>query len=105
METVMPRGAAVTHSLAAEAWPLDSSPVRVGAQREAKTHFQTKLNVITWRHAAIAISRMHLSCGGFKREYEADDAAVDQQAGHGSWAADIYFSHAIHYDQISNFSS
>ncbi|EDN09165.1 predicted protein [Histoplasma mississippiense (nom. inval.)] len=56
---------------------------------------ETKLNVIPWRHAAIAISRMHLSCGGFKREYEADDAAVDQQAGHGSWAAGTVYARGL----------
>ncbi|EDN06524.1 predicted protein [Histoplasma mississippiense (nom. inval.)] len=75
--------------------PWDSSRLRVVLQREAKTHLQTKLNVITWRHAAIAISRMHLSCGGFKREYEADDAAVDQQAGHGSWAAGTVYARGL----------
>ncbi|EDN04930.1 predicted protein [Histoplasma mississippiense (nom. inval.)] len=56
---------------------------------------ETKLNVIPWRHAAIAISRMHLSCGGFKREYGADDAAVDQQAGHGSWAAGTVYARGL----------
>ncbi|EDN03549.1 predicted protein [Histoplasma mississippiense (nom. inval.)] len=75
--------------------PWDSSRLRVVLQREAKTHLQTKLNVIPWRHAAIAISRMHLSCGGFKREYEADDAAVDQQAGHGSWAAGTVYARGL----------
>ncbi|EDN09845.1 predicted protein [Histoplasma mississippiense (nom. inval.)] len=66
--------------------PPESAPVRAGG---------TKLNVIPWRHAAIAISRMHLSCGGFKREYEADDAAVDQQAGHGSWAAGTVYARGL----------
>ncbi|CEL11093.1 hypothetical protein ASPCAL14200 [Aspergillus calidoustus] len=47
-----------------------------------------KLNILSYRHAAIAISRVHLKCGGFKRDYSStDDAAFNEQASHGSWIA------------------
>lgn len=80
-------------NLAAGAW--DSGRLRGVLQREAHIHLQTKLNVISWRHAAIAISRAHLQCGGFKRDYSADDGLIDQQAGHGSWAAGTVYARGL----------
>jgi hypothetical protein len=66
-------------------WDLER--LRVVLQREAKSHLQTKMNILSYRHAAIAILRVHLKCGGFKRDYGTDDAVFDEQASHGSWTA------------------
>lgn len=81
-------------------WPRDKGhwdAARLGAllKQEGETHLNTKLNVISWRHAAIGISRMHLKCGGFKRDYGADDPAVDEQAAHGSWVAGTVYARGI----------
>jgi hypothetical protein len=81
-------------------WPKaethwDPSSLRGVLEEEAQQHLRTKLNVISWRHAAIAISRMHLTCGGFKRDYNTDDAIVDQQASHGSWAAGTIYARGL----------
>ena len=51
--------------------------------------------MLTWRHAAIGISRMHLKCGGFKQDYGAEDPIVDQQAAHGSWVAGTLYARGI----------
>jgi hypothetical protein len=64
-------------------WP--SERLRKVLQQEAQAHLQTKLNILSYHHAAIAISRVHLKCGGFKRDYGSmDDAAFNEQASHGS---------------------
>ena len=62
-------------------WPAGdgcwhSRQLRAVLQREAQTHLQTKMNILSYRHAAIAISRVHLQCGGFKRDYGTDDVAL-----------------------------
>jgi hypothetical protein len=64
-------------------------------EREAKTHLQTRLNILSYRHAAIAISRVHLKCGGFKRDYGTDDAAFNEQASHGSWIAGTVYARGL----------
>lgn len=51
--------------------------------------------MLSWRHAAIGISRVHLKCGGFKRDYGADDPVVDEQAAHGSWVAGTVYARGI----------
>ncbi|THC88033.1 hypothetical protein EYZ11_012517 [Aspergillus tanneri] len=77
-----------------ECW--DSSRLRAVLQREAQEHLQTKMNVLSYRHAAIAISRVHLKCGGFKRDYRAtDDAAFNEQATHGSWIAGTVYARGL----------
>ena len=38
-------------------------------QEEAREHLKTAVTVSSYRHAAIAISRVHLKCGGFKKDY------------------------------------
>ncbi|EAW15379.1 uncharacterized protein NFIA_047040 [Aspergillus fischeri NRRL 181] len=62
-------------------WPVgdgswDSSQLRKVLQHKAQTHLQTKMNILSYQHAAIAISCVHLKCGGFKQDYGADDAAL-----------------------------
>jgi hypothetical protein len=60
--------------------------------REFQLGLNTKANILAWRHAAIAISRKHLSGKGFKRDFNDDgSAAIDLQAAHDSrMAGNIY---------------
>ncbi|KAI9034791.1 uncharacterized protein KD926_005471 [Aspergillus affinis] len=81
-------------------WPhgegtWDPSRLRAALQREAQIHLQTKMNILSYRHAAIAISRVHLKIGGFKRDYGTDSAALDEQASHGSWAAGTVYARGL----------
>ena len=73
----------------------DPSRLRVAFQREAQVHLQTKMNILSYRHAAIAISRVHLKNGAFKRDYGADSAAFDEQASHGSWTAGTVYARGL----------
>ncbi|KAF7139720.1 hypothetical protein CNMCM5793_007558 [Aspergillus hiratsukae] len=41
------------------------------------------------------ISRVHLKCGGFKRDYGTDDAAFDEQASHSSWLAGTVYARGL----------
>jgi hypothetical protein len=73
----------------------DPEWLRVVLQREAKSQLQTKMNILSYRHAAIAISRVHLKCGGFKRDYGTDDALFNEQASHGSWTAGTVYARGL----------
>ncbi|KAF9882522.1 hypothetical protein FE257_008177, partial [Aspergillus nanangensis] len=62
---------------------------------EAQTHLQTKLNIISYRHAAIAISRVYLKSSGFKRDYGIEEVGLDKQAGHDSWTAGTVYARGL----------
>ena len=53
-------------------------------KREFRNELQVPMSITVWRHLAIAISRKHLACGGFKRDYELDDTTFDKQSAHSS---------------------
>jgi hypothetical protein len=73
-----------------------SDRLRKVLQREAEAHLQTKINILSYHHAAIAISRVHLKCGGFKRDYgSTDNAALNEQASHGSWIAGTVYARGL----------
>ncbi|RHZ43205.1 uncharacterized protein CDV56_100262 [Aspergillus thermomutatus] len=82
-------------------WPAGegtwgSDRLRKVLEQEAKTHLQTKLNILSYRHAAIAISWVHLKCGGFEQDYSgADNAAFNEQASHGSWIAGMVYARGL----------
>lgn len=83
-------------------WPAagegmwESDRLRKVLQQEAQLHLGTKLNILSYRHAAIAISRVHLKCGGFKRDYSGiDNAAFDEQASHRSWTAGTVYARGL----------
>lgn len=81
-------------------WPKmrghwDAARLGVIMKSQGEEHLQTKLNVLNWRHAAIGISRVHLKCGGFKRDYGPDDPVVDEQAAHGSWTAGTVYARGL----------
>ncbi|KAF7441678.1 hypothetical protein A1F99_140160 [Pyrenophora tritici-repentis] len=73
-------------------WPKgsgtwDSSRLTRVIAREARLYLDTTLSILIYRHLAIAISRQHLPCGGFKRDYGVHKKIADQQATHGTWIA------------------
>jgi len=43
-----------------------------------KVHLKVELGIMMYRHMAITISRQHLRCGGFKRDYGVDKKMVDE---------------------------
>jgi hypothetical protein len=81
-------------------WPKltghwDAARLGIIMKSQGNVYLQTKLNVLTWRHAAIGISRMHLKCGGFKRDYGLDNPIVDEQAAHGTWVAGTVYARGL----------
>lgn len=58
-------------------------------------HLGTTLNIMTYRHIAITISRQHLKCGGFKRDYRMDKKLADKQATHGSWITGTVYARGL----------
>jgi hypothetical protein len=44
---------------------------------------------------AIAISRVHLKCGGFKRNYRVDEKSTNQQTTCTSWIAGLIYARRI----------
>ena len=65
--------------------------IKTEAQRYLKTH----LNVNIYRHVAIAISKEHLNCGGFKRDYDLEENHADNQATHQSWIAGTIYARGM----------
>jgi hypothetical protein len=64
-------------------------------QQQTVIHLKTRLGIMMYRHMAIAISRQHLRCGGFKRDYGIDKKLLDQQATHGSWMAGTVYARGL----------
>jgi len=50
------------------------------------------INISSYRHLAIAISRRHLACSGFKRNYSVKDTETDRQAAHSSLTAELVYA-------------
>jgi hypothetical protein len=73
----------------------DSTELSKILSQEAKTHLQTSLGITSYRHAAIAISRVHLRSGGFKRDFDAEELPADHQAGHESSTAGIIYARGL----------
>lgn len=63
--------------------------------REFRARLGTPANIAMYRHAAIAISRKFLDCGGFKRDYDVDEKKADLQAAHSSWTASSIYARGI----------
>jgi hypothetical protein len=64
-------------------------------QDEAREHLRTTITINSYRHAAIAISRVHLKCGGFKRDYGLEEKKVDNQSTHTSWTAGTIYARGL----------
>lgn len=63
--------------------------------QETAAHLRVPLGIMMYRHMAIAISRQHLKCGGFKRDYGIDKKLADEQATHGSWVAGTVYARGL----------
>lgn len=63
--------------------------------REGRAHFETPLNILIYRHIAIAISRQHLLSGGFKRDYGVDKKLADEQGTHSTWVAGTVYARGL----------
>lgn len=75
--------------------PWDSSRLSLVLQRETKKAFGVALNISVYRHLAVAISRKHLTCGGFKRDYGVEEAGFDRQGSHTSWTAGTTYARGL----------
>jgi hypothetical protein len=42
------------------------------------------VNISVYRYLVVAISRKHLTCGGFKRDYGIEESVADRQGAHTS---------------------
>jgi hypothetical protein len=73
----------------------DSTRLTGVLKDEAKLHLKTYLNITFYRHAAIAISRVHLKCGGFKRDYGVEENNTNKQASHTSWIAGTIYARGL----------
>ncbi|KAK3613976.1 hypothetical protein LTR56_027556 [Elasticomyces elasticus] len=76
-----------------ESW--DSSRLSRILRREFQACVGITLNIPTYRHLAIAISRKHLGCGGFQREYGLKDTKFDWQAAHSPWTAGSIYARGL----------
>ena len=76
-----------------EAW--HSSRLSTILKRETGASFTTPLTISTYRHVAIAISRRHLTRGGFRRDYGVEEQASDQQTTHTSWTAGRLYARGL----------
>lgn len=73
----------------------DSSRLSSALKEEAKVHLHTDLNISVYRHIAIAISKTHLACGGFKRDCGLEDNPADGQATHTPWTAGTIYARGL----------
>ena len=80
-------------------WPKGEIdwPRRFGKflQEEAQEQLKTTVTVSSYRHAAIAMSRVHLKCGGFKKDYGIEEKKVDHQSTHTSWTASTIYARGL----------
>ena len=53
------------------------------------------MNITVYRHVAIAMSRKHLRCGGFKRDYGLEENAIDKQSTHSTWTAGSIYARGL----------
>ena len=64
-------------------------------KEEARIHLQTHLNITYYRHVAIAISRVYLKSGGFKRDYGIEEKTSNDQASHTTWIAGSIYARGL----------
>jgi hypothetical protein len=63
----------------------ESDRLSKALRQQAALHLKIpNLNIRVYHHIAIVISRHHLKCGGFKRDYGPLEEVIDQQAAHES---------------------
>lgn len=75
--------------------PWDRSRLSRVLQRATNQAFGVTMNISMYRHLAVAISRKHLKCGGFKRDYGLEESGVGRQDSHTSWTAGITYARGL----------
>ncbi|CAN9210663.1 hypothetical protein AA0121_g11547 [Alternaria tenuissima] len=64
-------------------------------KEEARIYLQTHLNITYYRHVAIAMSRVYLKSGGFKRDYGIEEKTSNDQASHTTWIAGSIYARGL----------
>jgi len=64
-------------------------------KREFMNTIGVPMSIVVWRHLAIAISRKHLACGGFKRDYDMDETTFDNQSCHATRTARSIYARGL----------
>jgi hypothetical protein len=64
-------------------------------KEEARIRLQTYMNITYYRHVAIAISRVYLKSGGFKRDYGIEEKKSNDQASHTTWIAGAIYARGL----------
>lgn len=75
--------------------PWDSTRLSRILKREFEAELGLPIAISAYRHLVIAISRKHLACGGFKRDYGLEDTKFDQQSTHSSWTAGSIYARGL----------
>lgn len=73
----------------------DSNRLSSVLSREFKAHLGVRMTIPVYRHLSIAISRKHLPCGGFKRDYGLENTKFDAQSAHSSWTAGCIYARGL----------
>lgn len=60
-----------------------------------KRELGLEMTIPYYRHLAIAISRKHLRCGGFQRDYGLEDTKFDTQSAHSTWTAGSIYARGL----------
>lgn len=82
-------------------WPLSKEQPWLSARlsnilrQETQERFKAPLTIATYRHLAIAMSRRHITDGGFKRDYGVEENASDQQTAHSTWTAGRLYARGL----------
>jgi hypothetical protein len=53
------------------------------------------VNISVYRHLVVAISRKHLTYGGFKRDYGIEESVADRQGAYISWTAGTTYTRGL----------
>jgi hypothetical protein len=86
---------AVRKKTGIEQWP--SSRLTAILKERFREQLGAEVRILTWRHAAIAISRRHTKQHKFRRDYGASDGRTwnDEQASHPSHVAGSIYARGI----------
>lgn len=76
-----------------EAW--SSSRLTNVLRQETGWLCKASLTISTYRHVAIALSRRFLSGDGFKRDYDVEESASNQQAANTRWTAGRLYARGL----------
>lgn len=63
--------------------------------RKFKAHLGVQVIIPLYRHLSIAISRKHLPCSGFKRDYGLENTKFDAQSAHSLWTVGCIYAQGL----------